>query len=66
MTSIGSKRSNFVRAILQFARQHRVTQLFLGHSQQQRRWRFSRTQLDRLIESAEHFDVRLFPVRRLP
>lgn len=57
---------DFVGAIIQFARQHRITQLFLGHSQRQRRWSFSRLPIDRLIEAAEHFDVRLFPSRRTP
>jgi two-component system sensor histidine kinase KdpD len=54
---------DFVGAILGFARQQRITQLFLGHSQRERRWSFSRTPVDRLIEAAERVDVRLFPPR---
>jgi K+-sensing histidine kinase KdpD len=54
------KGEDFVSAILDFAREHRVTQLFLGHGRARRLW-FSRTPIDRLIDAAEDFDVRLFP-----
>jgi K+-sensing histidine kinase KdpD len=52
---------DFVDAILEFARQQRVTQLFLGHSGRLNRGWFSRNPIDRLIDAAEDFDVRLFP-----
>ena len=52
---------DFVQGILDFAREHRVTQLFVGHSlRDQRRW-FWRGPIARLIDAAESFDVRLFP-----
>ena len=52
-----------VSAIMEFAKEHGVTQLFLGHSQQEENWRsvLSRNPLDRLIEAAGNMDVRVFP-----
>ena len=52
-----------VSAIMEFAKEHGVTQLFLGHSQQEESWRsvLSRNPLDRLIEAAGNMDVRVFP-----
>jgi K+-sensing histidine kinase KdpD len=44
-----------VDTLLAFAREHRITQLFLGHSQRER------SPVERLIDAAEDFDVRLFP-----
>jgi two-component system, OmpR family, sensor histidine kinase KdpD len=55
------KGTDFVQCILDFAGEQRVTQLFLGHTGQERRWWLSRSPIDRLIEAAENFDVRLFP-----
>jgi len=54
------RNSDFVQAILDFAREQRVTQLFVGHSFRDRGllWRGP---IDRLIDAAENFDVRLFP-----
>jgi two-component system sensor histidine kinase KdpD len=53
---------DFVEAILDFAREERVTQLFLGHTGADRRLRlWERNPLERLIEAADGFDVRLFP-----
>jgi two-component system sensor histidine kinase KdpD len=52
---------NFVDTILNFARQQRITQLFLGHSGRPKRLWFSRNPVDRFIDAAEDFDVRLFP-----
>lgn len=51
---------DFVAAILNFAREQRVTQLFLGHSLRSGRtwWR---SPVDRLIDAADEFDVRIFP-----
>jgi two-component system sensor histidine kinase KdpD len=51
-----------VAAILQFAREHRVTQIYVGHSPVQGWWsRFRKTIVDRLIEAAEGIDVKLIP-----
>ena len=53
---------DFVETILEFAREQRVTQLFLGHTGRVRRfggWR--RNAIERLIDAADTFDVRLFP-----
>ncbi len=55
------KSGDFVEAILTFAREQRVTQIFVGHSlRDQSRWLW-RGPIDRLIDGAENFDVRLFP-----
>lgn len=54
---------DFVETILDFAREYRITQLFLGHSSRNRRFPLLRSPLDRLIDAAEDFDVRLFPHR---
>jgi two-component system sensor histidine kinase KdpD len=53
--------TDFVESILDFAREHRITQLFLGHTGEERRVWFSRGTIDRVIDAAENFDVRLFP-----
>ena len=51
-----------VSAILQFARQRGVTQIFVGHRGRESWWeRVFGTDLDRLIRSAEGIDVRVFP-----
>ncbi len=52
---------DFVDAIQDFAREQRITQLFLGHSNRGRALRFARSVTERLIDAAEDFDVRLFP-----
>ena len=51
-----------IRAILDFARAEGVTQLYVGHNLQ-RTWRarLTGTLLDRLIDEADGFDVRVFP-----
>jgi len=54
---------DFVEAILEFAREQRITQVFLGHTGRERRWWEARSSVDRLIDAAEDFDVRLFPHR---
>jgi len=51
------KGSDFVTTIVEFARTQRITQIFIGHSQG------SRGPIDRLIDAAEEFDVRIFPQR---
>ena len=52
---------DFVDTILDFAREQRITQLFLGHSTRPRGFRLSRNPIERLIDAAEDFDIRLFP-----
>ena len=56
---------DFVNAILTFSRKHHITQIYVGHSHERRRWRMSRTSLDRLIQASDRLDVRLFPSRRM-
>jgi two-component system, OmpR family, sensor histidine kinase KdpD len=51
------KGTDFVSTILDFAHAERVTQIFIGHSQS------ARGPVDRLIDGAEDFDVRIFPQR---
>ncbi len=48
--------------IIEYARRHGITQIFVGHTLR-RSWtaRFRRTLLDRLIHEAEGMDVRVFP-----
>jgi two-component system sensor histidine kinase KdpD len=55
------KGGDFVDAILAFAREQRITQLFLGHTGRPGRAWLARSPIDRLIDGAEGFDVRLFP-----
>ena len=52
---------DFVTAILGFAREQRITQLFIGHSMRQGRKSLWRGPIDRLIDAADEFDVRIFP-----
>jgi two-component system sensor histidine kinase KdpD len=54
--------SDFVDTLLDFACEQRITQLFLGHTgaNSRSRW-WAPSGIDRLIEAAESFDVRLFP-----
>jgi two-component system sensor histidine kinase KdpD len=53
-----------VATILEYARDHGITQLFVGHNLR-RDWRarLRGSPLDRLIEGAEGIDVRVFPHR---
>ncbi len=55
--------ADHTRAIINFARQQRITQIFVGHSLQRRGWlgRLRRTPLDKLISAASDMDVRVFP-----
>jgi two-component system, OmpR family, sensor histidine kinase KdpD len=46
---------DFADTLLAFAHEQRITQLFLGHSQR------DRSPVEKLIDAAEDFDVRLFP-----
>jgi two-component system sensor histidine kinase KdpD len=56
------KAGDFVEALLDLAREQRVTQVFIGHSLRRRGF-FVRTPVDRLIDAADSFDVRVFPHR---
>jgi len=51
-----------IAAIIRFAREQRVTQIFVGHSAPDR-WKemWSRSPVDRLIRAATDIDVRIFP-----
>jgi two-component system sensor histidine kinase KdpD len=50
------------QAILAFARAHRITQIFVGHSSQSRLQELvGGSTLDRLIEATEDMDLRIFP-----
>jgi two-component system sensor histidine kinase KdpD len=47
--------------IIRFAHEQRITQLFIGHTQQSA-WKFrSRSPVDKLIQEADGMDVRIFP-----
>jgi K+-sensing histidine kinase KdpD len=51
-----------VAAIIEFARSHGVTQIFIGHSTHANWWqRLWGNSVDRLIRDAEGIDVRVFP-----
>ena len=50
-----------VDEIVRFAQEHRVTQIFIGHTQRSRWLPLARSIVDRLIEAAEGMDVRIFP-----
>jgi two-component system sensor histidine kinase KdpD len=53
--------SDPIAAIMNFAREQRITQLFIGHTQQNA-WKFwAPSPVDRLIKAAEGMDVKLFP-----
>ena len=54
-------------AIMRFAREQRVTQIFVGHSAPDR-WKemWSRSPVDRLIQAARDIDVRIFPHPQTP
>lgn len=51
-----------IAAIMRFAREQRVTQIFVGHSAPDR-WKelFARSPVDRLIQAARDIDIRIFP-----
>jgi len=52
---------DFVSTILDFAREQHITQIFLGHTGRKQRPWLARSPVDRLIDAAEEFDLRLFP-----
>jgi len=51
-----------IAAIMRFAREQRVTQIFVGHSAPDR-WKefWARSPVDRLIQAARDIDIRIFP-----
>jgi two-component system sensor histidine kinase KdpD len=49
------------QALLEYARSHGVTQLFIGHSQRRGLARFRGSPLDKLIWEGHGMDVRVFP-----
>ena len=51
-----------IKVILEYARTHGITQIFVGHNLKQTwRTRLAGGLLDRLIDDAEGIDVRVFP-----
>lgn len=51
-----------VETLMEYARLHRITQIFVGHPSRVHWWdRFVGGPLDRLIRAAEGMDVRVFP-----
>jgi len=51
--------------ILDFARAHGITQLFIGHSQRPRLWLGAwGNSVDKLIQKSQGMDVRIFPNRK--
>jgi two-component system sensor histidine kinase KdpD len=51
-----------IATLLNFAREHGVTQIFVGHSARDHWWdRLTGTPLDKLIRGADDIDVRVFP-----
>lgn len=51
-----------IHIIIEFARQHGITQIFIGHSTHESLWhRVWGSFVDRLIRQAEGIDVRVFP-----
>jgi two-component system sensor histidine kinase KdpD len=56
--------SDPVKALITFAREIGITQIFIGHSMRKGWWpRFRGNPVDRLIDLAEGIDVRVFPQR---
>ena len=47
--------------IIKFAREQRITQIFIGHTQQSAWKVWAQNPVDRLIKAAEGIDVRIFP-----
>jgi len=56
-----------VRALIKFAREKGITQIFIGHSLRRGWWnRLRGNPVERLIDLSEGIDVRVFPQRPLP
>lgn len=50
-----------ITEIIRFAREQRITQVFIGHTQR-KAWKFwQQNHVERLIQAAEGMDVRIFP-----
>src|SRR6185312_2260477 len=57
----GAAGENPINAIMHFAREQRITQLFIGHTRKTA-WKFwASNSVDKLIREAEGMDVRIFP-----
>ena len=53
-----------IHAVMNFARAHCVTQIFVGRNRRESRWdRLWGSKVDRLIRQAEGMDVRVFPAQ---
>ena len=50
-----------VEAIVRFAREHRITQIFIGHTLKRQLLPWKKGVVERIIEQAEGMDVRIFP-----
>ena len=50
-----------IETIIKFAHDQRITQVFIGHTQQSAWKIWARSPVDRLIKEAEGMDVRIFP-----
>lgn len=50
-----------IDAIVNYAREHRITQVFIGHTQRSAWKLWKPSPVDRLIKAAEGMDVRIFP-----
>jgi two-component system sensor histidine kinase KdpD len=48
-------KGDFVTSVMELAHRERITQIFLGHTQR------DHSPIERLIDAAEDFDIRLFP-----
>ncbi|HTT64893.1 MAG TPA: hypothetical protein VMG35_23740 [Bryobacteraceae bacterium] len=59
--------SDPIAAIIHFAREQRVTQIFVGHSAPNR-WKemWSQSPMDRLIQASRDIDIRIFPHPQAP
>ncbi len=54
--------SDAAEAILGYARRKGITQIFIGHSQEERAWRWlGAGMVDRLIRAAEGIDISIYP-----
>lgn len=57
-----TKAENPVEAILNFCREKRVTQIYIGHSKRRKLWhRLFGNPVDKLLRHAEGIDVQIFP-----
>jgi two-component system sensor histidine kinase KdpD len=59
------RKNDPIEEIIRFAREQRITQVFIGHTQQSAWKVWTRNPVDRLIKEAEGMDVRIFPQTHL-